>query len=71
MASISINNNLNKVLIFLANSSWYLFNFRLNTLKAFINNGYKAYGDDTVSINNLNKVVVHMKYLKYLKVFKY
>lgn len=43
MASISINNNLNKVLIFSANSSWYLFNFRLNTLKAFLNNGYKVY----------------------------
>ena len=43
MASISINNNLNKVLIFSANSSWYLFNFRINTIKAFINNGYTVY----------------------------
>ncbi len=43
MASISIDNNLNKVLIFSANTSWYLFNFRQNTIRAFINNGYKVF----------------------------
>ena len=46
MASISINNNLNKIVIFSANSSWYLFNFRINTIKAFINNGYTVYSMD-------------------------
>jgi glycosyltransferase involved in cell wall biosynthesis len=34
---------LNSPIIFSANTSWYLFNFRKNTLKSFINDGYKVF----------------------------
>ena len=43
MDPISNNINLNKTLIFSANTSWYLFNFRRNTIKSFLNEGYKVY----------------------------
>ena len=34
---------MNKTLIFSANTSWYLYNFRKNTIKTFLNEGYKVY----------------------------
>lgn len=41
LASISKYNNLNKVLIFSANTSWYLYNFRRNTIRSFLDDGYE------------------------------
>lgn len=43
MAPIPKPNNLNKVLIFSSNTAWYLFNFRQNTIKAFIRDGYEVF----------------------------
>jgi glycosyltransferase involved in cell wall biosynthesis len=43
MDPISNNTNLNKTLIFSANTSWYLFNFRRSTIKKFLSEGYKVY----------------------------
>ena len=43
MAPVSNYNHLNSSIIFSANTSWYLFNFRQNTLQSFIDDGYKVF----------------------------